>query len=125
MEEPEVREYVEQNLGRWWSPDQIAGRLRRGITFDNGQKLLNHHQIARQLAVSVYFAWPAESWQRGASENTNELLRRCIPQRIDFTWIGRQAVARAETLRNERPRKRLNYPTLLEVLGQRIVAIKT
>lgn len=125
MEEPEVREYVEQNLGRWWSPDQIAGRLRRGITFDNGQKFLNHHQIARQLAVSVYFAWPSKSWQRGASENANGLLRRCFLKRTDNKRISHPAVARVETLRNERPRQRLNYPTPLNVLGRRNVAMKT
>lgn len=103
----------------------LPAAMRRSITFDNGKEFLNHHQIARQLTVSVFFAWPYKSWQRGTSENTNGLLRQFFPKRTDFTRISHQAVARVETLLNERPRKRLGYRTPLEVLGQRIVAIKT
>ncbi len=94
--------------------------LRRSITFDNGKEFMNHRQITRRLGVDVYFALPYRSWQRGTNENTNGLLRQFFPKGTDFTRISHQAVARAETLLNERPRKRLGYQTPAEVLAIRI-----
>jgi IS30 family transposase len=94
--------------------------LRRSITFDNGKEFMNHRQIARRLGVDIYFALPYCSWQRGTNENTNGLLRQFFPKGTDFTRISHQAVARAETLLNERPRKRLDYQSPAEVLAKRI-----
>ena len=98
----------------------LPASWRRSITFDNGKEFMNHHQIARQLGVVVYFALPYRSWQRGTSENTNGLLRQFFPKRTDFTRVSHQAVARAETLLNERPRKRLNYQTPVEVFTEHL-----
>jgi IS30 family transposase len=91
---------------------------RRSITFDNGKEFADHHRIAQQLRVRIYFALPYRSWQRGTNENTNGLLRQIFPKRTDFTRISHQAVARAETLLNERPRKRLDYQTPAEVFAK-------
>ena len=91
---------------------------RRSITFDNGKEFMDYQRIARSLSVDVYFALPYCSWQRGTSENTNGLLRQFFPKGTDFTRISHQAVARAETLLNERPRKRLGYRTPAEVFAQ-------
>ncbi|MBN2024911.1 MAG: IS30 family transposase, partial [Pirellulales bacterium] len=57
-------------------------------------------------------------WQRGTNENTNGLLRQFFPKGTDFARISRRAVARAEQLLNERPRKRLGYRTPAEVLAK-------
>lgn len=92
---------------------------RRSITFDNGKEFAEHDQIAEQLGVEVYFALPYRSWQRGANENTNGLIRQFFPKGTDFTRISHQTVARAETLLNERPRTRLGYQTPAEVFAKR------
>lgn len=92
---------------------------RRSITFDNGKEFAEHDQIAEQLGVEVYFALPYRSWQRGTNENTNGLIRQLFPKGTDFTRISHQTVARAETLLNERPRKRLGYQTPAEVFAKR------
>lgn len=97
----------------------LPAAWRRSITFDNGKEFMNHRQITRQLGVKIYFAMPYCSWQRGTSENTNGLLRQFFPKRTDFTRISHQAVARAETLLNERPRKRLDYRTPAEIFAKR------
>jgi transposase, IS30 family len=91
---------------------------RRSITFDNGKEFMDYRQIADPLGLEVYFALPYRSWQRGTSENTNGLLRQFFPKRTDFTRISHQAVARAERLLNERPRKRLGYRTPAEVFAR-------
>jgi len=97
----------------------LPAAWRRSITFDNGKEFANHDQIAQQLGLKVYFALPYCSWQRGTNENTNGLLRQFFPKGTDFTRISHQAVARAETLLNERPRKRLGYQTPAEVFDNR------
>ena len=96
----------------------LPASWRRSITFDNGKEFMNHRQIARQLDVEIYFAMPYRSWQRGTNENTNGLLRQFFPKGTDFSRISHQAVARAENLLNERPRKRLDYQTPTEVFAK-------
>jgi IS30 family transposase len=91
---------------------------RRSITFDNGKEFADHHQIARQLGVDIYFALPYRSWQRGTNENTNGLLRQFFPKGTDFSQISHRVVARAEDQLNERPRKRLGYQTPAEVFAR-------
>ena len=97
----------------------LPAAWRRSITFDNGKEFANHRLIARQNGVVVYFAVPYRSWQRGTNENTNGLLRQFFPKGTDFTRISHQAVARAERLLNERPRKRLGYQTPAEIFIKR------
>lgn len=97
----------------------LPAAWRRSLTFDNGKEFAEHDWMARQLGVDIYFARPYRSWQRGTNENTNGLLRQFFPKGTDFTRISHQAVARAETLLNERPRKRLGYQTPAEVFAKR------
>ena len=94
--------------------------LRRSMTFDNGKEFAKHPRLTRALGLEIYFADPYASWQRGANENMNGLLRQFFPKGTDFTRISHQQVARVEQLLNERPRKRLRYRTPAEILQSRI-----
>jgi IS30 family transposase len=94
--------------------------LRRSVTFDNGKEFAEHRQLTRGLGIEVYFARPYASWQRGANENANGLLRQFFPKGTDFTQVNRHEAARVEQLLNERPRKRLDYRTPAEVLATRL-----
>jgi transposase, IS30 family len=94
--------------------------LRRSMTFDNGKEFAEHRKLTRGLGLEVYFADPYASWQRGANENLNGLLRQFFPKGIDFTQISHRQVARVERLINERPRKRLDYRTPAEILAARL-----
>jgi IS30 family transposase len=93
--------------------------LRRSMTFDNGKEFAKHPRLTWGLGLKVYFADPYASWQRGANENMNGLLRQFFPKGTDFTRISHQEVARVERLLNERPRKRLGYRTPAEILQPR------
>jgi IS30 family transposase len=46
------------------------------IKADNGRGFAGHETIAKALDSDVYFAHPYSSWERGANENTNGLLRQ-------------------------------------------------
>ena len=90
------------------------------MTFDNGKEFAEHRKLTRGLGLEVYFADPYASWQRGANENMNGLLRQFFPKRSDFTQISHREVARVEQLINERPRKRHDYRTPAEILASRL-----
>ena len=90
------------------------------MTCDNGKEFAEHQQLTRGLGLEIYFADPYASWQRGANENTNGLLRHFFPKGTDFTQISHRRVACVEHLINERPRKRLDYRSPAEVLAPKL-----
>ena len=94
--------------------------LRRSMTFDNGKEFAKHPRLTWGLGLEVYFADPYASWQRGANENMNGLLRQFFPKGTDVTRISHPEGARVEHLLNERPRKRLGYRTPEEILQPRL-----
>ena len=53
----------------------------RTITTDKGTEFAAHEIIARELGTTVYFARPYCSWEKGAIENMNGLVRQYIPNR--------------------------------------------
>ena len=92
--------------------------LRRSVTFDNGKEFAEHQKLTRSLGLDVYFTDAYASWQRGTNENTNGLLRQYFPKGTDFTQVSHREVARVEQLINERPRRRLDYRSPVEVLAK-------
>ena len=81
------------------------------ITADNGRVFGNHENIAQKLNADFYFAHPYSSWERGANENTNGLVRQFFPKGSDFTTITQKELKRVERRLNNRPRKCLNMKT--------------
>ena len=57
------------------------------ITTDNGPEFAAHKLITKYLGAIVYFADPYASWQKGAIENTNKLIRQYIPKQANFDDI--------------------------------------
>lgn len=81
------------------------------ITADNGKEFSGHEDIAKALECDVYFADPYSSWQRGANENTNGLLRQYWPKDTDFKIVPHSDVSFVLKQLNNRPRKVLDYQT--------------
>jgi len=81
------------------------------ITSDNGKEFANHKTIATILEVDYYFAKPYHSWERGANENLNGLIRQYFPKGSDFTAITDKQIKFVEDKLNNRPRKRFGYLT--------------
>lgn len=90
------------------------------ITTDNGKEFSNHQQIAVQLGIDFYFATPYHSWERGANENLNGLVRQYFPKETNFDEIDTQAVKKASNILNNRPRKRFGYKSPNEVFAAAI-----
>jgi len=79
------------------------------ITFDNGKEFAGHEQIATTLGCQCFFAKPYHSWERGANENTNGLIRQYFPKKMSFAKITVAEIAFVQQRLNTRPRKCLGY----------------
>jgi IS30 family transposase len=90
------------------------------ITSDNGKEFAKHQEISKELEVNYYFAKPYHSWERGANENYNGLLRQYFPKDYDFNLITEKELKYVEEKLNNRPRKKFGYLTPNEVYLQTI-----
>ena len=58
------------------------------ITGDNGTEFADHQNIAKMLKISFFFTHPYSSWEKGAVENNNKLVRQYIPKKTDFDTLN-------------------------------------
>lgn len=83
-------------------------------TADNGKEFAAHREIAAALGIDVFFAHPYHSWERGANENMNGLIRQYIPKKSSFENLNDEDIQLIQNKLNNRPRKRLNFLTPIE-----------
>ena len=86
------------------------------LTLDNGPEMAMCERIERQTGLTVYYATPYHSWERGCNENANGLLRYFFPKKTSFAGLTQEELDRAVKLLNNRPRKRLNWRTPAQML---------
>jgi len=79
------------------------------ITTDNGSEFAAHELITKRLGVPVYFADPYSSWQKGAIENGNKLIRQYIPKGVSFKDYSDQDIKNIQYKLNRRPREKLDF----------------
>ncbi|GEM81517.1 IS30 family transposase [Vibrio superstes] len=79
------------------------------ITVDNGREFAGHEEIGNALEADVYFAHPYSSWERGANENANGLLRQYVKKGTDLRTVSDDDIERAQQRINYRPRKCLGF----------------
>jgi transposase, IS30 family len=87
----------------------VPPEKRLTLTLDNGVEMRDHEEMERRTGLTVYFAYPYHSWERGTNENTNGLLRQYFPKKTSFEPVTQEQVDRAVQRLNTRPRKRLGY----------------
>ena len=88
----------------------FKGRV-KSITTDNGTEFACHEMIAKSIGTKIYFADPYSSWQKGAIENVNGLIRQYIPKNTCFSNISQQQITKIMQKINTRPREKLNFST--------------
>lgn len=87
----------------------------RTITTDNGCEFAAHLEITRLLSmknrekVIVYFADSYCSWQKGAIENANKLIRKYIPKKSNFDDFSDKRIMEIQKKLNRRPREKINF----------------
>ncbi len=87
------------------------------ITVDNGPEFHSYRDIEEATGVTVYFANPYSSWERGTNENTNGLIRQYLPKRTSMKRLTQERCNAIAAALNNRPRKRHGFRTPLECLA--------
>jgi len=85
------------------------------MTTDNGRAFAQHERMAKELGADFFFAHPYASWERGANENMNGLIRPFFPTKMAFELIALNDIKVTTDPLNHRPRKCLGFKTPHEV----------
>lgn len=97
----------------------------KSITYDNGSENAEHLNINQSLNCQSFFCQPYHSWEKGAVEQVNGLIRRYLPKGSDFMKISDKVLHEIEYQLNSRPRKCLGYKTPFEVYNNFTGALPT
>lgn len=97
----------------------IPKTKRKTCTLDNGTEFSDWERFEKHSGMTVYFAYPYHSWERGTNENTNGLLRQYFPKSLDFNLITPEELRHAVRRLNDRPRKRLNFKSPRQVFQRK------
>ncbi len=97
--------------------ETLSPDLKHTLTLDNGPENSDWQTLEELTGLSVFYAHPYHSWERGTNENTNGLIRDYYPKGTDFVIISDEEIETVEYLLNTRPRKRLGWLTPLEALS--------
>lgn len=99
----------------------------RSITTDNGSEFCAHQRISKALAPKgtknpniVFFADSYSSWQKGAIENANKLIRQYIPKGTDFSTLSDEFIRKIQHKINRRPREKLDFNSPKNVFFRQI-----
>ena len=92
----------------------------KSITTDNGTEFACHEMIGKSLGVTIYFADPYASWQKGAIENANGLIRQYVPKTETLEHVSHQQITKYSKKINIRPRKKLEFKTPYECFYEQI-----
>ena len=92
----------------------------KSITTDNGTEFACHEMIGKSLGVTICFADPYASWQKGAIENANGLIRQYVPKTETLEHVSHQQITKYSKKINIRPRKKLEFKTPHECFYEQI-----
>ena len=98
--------------------NQLKNEIAITLTLDNGIEFTQHEEVTRKTGVKTYFCDPYSSWQRGANENVNMLLRGYLPKKKNIKELTKEELNDIAEELNNRPRKRLGYKTPNEVYNE-------
>jgi IS30 family transposase len=81
------------------------------LTLDNGVEFKGH----KAFGVDTFFCHPYASWEKGAVEYSNRLIRRHLPKKTRLAEVSPKKLSLIVQAINNTPRKCLNYKTPHEI----------
>ena len=94
---------------------RIPAYKKHTLTLDNGFEHAEWELTEKNTGLTVYFAKPYHSWERGTNENANGLLRQFFPKGSSFATLKPKQLSKATAMLNHRPGRRYGYLTPHEV----------
>ena len=105
----------------WQRQSQHLKDKVKTIAFDNGLEFAQHERIAVALDADNYFANTYCSWERGANENVNSLIRQYFPKGTDFNDVTDVEIEAVTERLNNRPLETRGFKSPNELfMGQRV-----
>jgi len=115
------RRYVIEHLNHI-NQDEVVRAIRRmkarkalpivrSVTTDNGCEFLSQRRLDRVFGAEVYYTRAYASYEKGAIENCNRLVRRWYPKGTDFNRLTRREILRLEDWINSIHRESLKGET--------------
>ena len=115
------RRYVVERVGHV-NQDEVVraiGRMKargalptvRRVTADNGCEFLDQGRLDRAFKAETYYTRAYASYEKGAVENCNRLVRRWHPKGTDFSRLTRRQIQQLEDWINTIHRESLNGET--------------
>ena len=104
-------------------PDYDIKNIFKSITFDNGIEFSEWLAISKYLGITIYFAHPYSSYERGSNENCNKLLRIFLPKGCNINSYSEEYVMNANELINMKIRKILGYKSSLDLFNDEIAKL--
>lgn len=90
----------------------------KSLTLDNDVAFALHEDIATHMQSTIYFCEPYKSYQKGAIENANRLLRSQLPKQTQIDLLEQKDIDRIVKKLNDRPMRCLSYLTPQEVFNK-------
>ena len=90
------------------------------LTIDNDICFRHHEEMSRIMGAPIYFCHPYHSWEKGAVEKINQLIRRFIPKGTNISRVGAKKIFQIQKILNEKPMKCLGFYTPAEVAANNI-----
>ena len=90
----------------------------RSVTIDNDVCFRHHKQMSEILHAPVFFCHPYHSWEKGAVEKMNQLIRRFIPKGTNISKVSEKKISWIEEILNGKPYKCLGFYTPAEIAAR-------
>ena len=115
------RRYVIEHLSHI-NQDEVVAAIRRmkrrkalktvrSVTTDNGCEFLDQKRLDSVFKAETYYTRAYASYEKGAIENCNRLVRRWYPKGTDFNQLTRRQIRQLEDCINSIHRESLNGET--------------
>lgn len=92
----------------------LRNKPQHSLTLDNGIEFKGHERFG----LDTFFCDPYSSWQKGAVEYSNRLLRRHFPKKTRLADISQKELSLVVEAINNTPRKCLGWQTPAQVFAQ-------
>jgi IS30 family transposase len=104
---------------------RLPAAARKSTTCDNGSEHAKWADLKTRIGVQTYFAAPYHSWERGANERANGLIRRYWPKRTNFEHVTDQELQDCVEEINNRPMAVLGYHTPAEAFQTELQRLRS